>query len=395
MPSSAGDSSQDLELDSAAGTTIVPVSLRSLIRLNNNGGGFSGNLIGGNGRNGSTQPAQIDTYDFDVPAGRPELSVSLTFAANPNSQVFASLIGPNGQTVTAGDTEHLDPGTGKSTFSDGLQVYAPTPRAGRWRFVIDILNPVSGQVQSLPYQGRVSFAAPPVTISGLPNSASTALPAGKSKTVTVAVNNNGVGVQDLFLDARTPQRQAFSLLSIDKDTALPFPLPSGTPFPIYLMPTETNQVDAVAQATEPVTFDFGFGDPDLAGISSGNTASASFSTPEATPGGWGIFPTPIGPFTGPAPAGTVSTAMIARTRGFDTNTSSDTGDIWQQTVDPNAAEFTPLTLKPGEKGTMTLTITPSGRSGKVVRGILYVDTFTGAQAIGGEVVAVPYEYTIK
>ena len=44
---------------------------------------------------------------------------------------------------------------------------------------------------------------------------------------------------------------------------------------------------------------------------------------------------------------------------------------------------------------MTLTITPSGRSGKVVSGTLYVDVFSLAADIGGEVVAVPYEYSIK
>ena len=96
-----------------------------------------------------------------------------------------------------------------------------------------------------------------------------------------------------------------------------------------------------------------------------------------------------------SPKGKVSTAMIAHTLGFDTNTSSSTGDIWQQTVDPNAADYTPLTLQPGQKGTMTLTITPSGRSGKVVRGTLYVDVFSLAADIGGEVLAVPYEYSIK
>ena len=42
---------------------------------------------------------------------------------------------------------------------------------------------------------------------------------------------------------------------------------------------------------------------------------------------------------------------------------------------PERADYTPLTLQPGQTGTMTLTITPSGRSGKVVRGTLYVDVF--------------------
>ncbi len=397
MPTAAGDSSQDLELNSGAGTTIVPISLRSLVKLNNKGGDFAGNLIGGNGRNGAGQPAQINTFDFNVPAGMPEVSVGLSFQNNPGTQIFASLIGPNGQTVTAGDNIHVDPATGRAQFTNALQVYAPSPQAGQWRFVVDVFNPVGGQVLSSPYSGHVSFAAPPVTIEGLPNNASKRIAAGKSRTVTVTVKNNGVGVQDLFLDPRTPQRQAFSLLSLTPDTNVAFPIPGGTLPPLYIMPTETTRVDAVAQATAPVTFDFGFGDPDLPAISDGNTAAATFATRGATPGLWDIAPTPAGGPFGDAGAqkGTVSTAMIAHTLGFDTNTSSSTGDIWQQTVDPNAADYTPLTLQPGQKGTMTLTITPSGRSGKVVRGTLYVDVFSLAEDIGGEVLAVPYEYSIK
>lgn len=389
VPNSAGDSSQDLVLDSAAGTTVVPVSLRSLVNLDANGGSFSGNLVGGNGRNGFFQPGQIDTYDLEVPAGKPEVSVSLSFANDPGIEVFATLIGPNGQAVTAADNVH------NSTPTNALQVFAPIPRAGLWRFVVDIINPIGGQVLSAPYQGQVRFAAPPITASGLPNSASRTLPAGKPKTVTVSVNNNGVGTEDFFLDPRIPQRQSFPLLSITPDTGLQFPLPAATAPPEYIMPTQSNRVDAIAQASEPVTFDFGYGDPDLAAIGSGDTAAASFSTPDASPGIWFIGPTPAGgPFDTAVPTGTVSTALIAHTRGFDLNTNSSTGDIWQETVDPNAPGFTPLTLAPGDHGTMTLTITPSGRKGKIVRGTLFVDVFSGRLGIGGEVLAIPYEYRI-
>jgi hypothetical protein len=213
--------------------------------------------------------------------------------------------------------------------------------------------------------------------------------------VRVTVTNNGPGTQDYFLDPRTPKGATFSLLSITQATGLTFPLPGGTQPPEFIMPTQTNEVDAVAQASEPVTFDWGFGDPDLPAISSGNSASATFKTPEASPGVWFIGPTPAGgPFSAPVPQGTVSTAMLVNTRQFDTDTSSSTGDIWQQTVDPNAADFTPMTLGPGQRGTMILTITPSGKKGKVVNGTLFVDVFSGRVGIGGEVVAIPYQYTI-
>jgi hypothetical protein len=274
-------------------------------------------------------------------------------------------------------------------------VFAPNPKAGTWRFVVDVINPIGGQVLSAPYSGKVSFAAPPVATSGLPTSSSTTLPQGKATTVRVTVTNNGPGTQDYFLDPRSTKRATFSLLPLTQATGLTFPLPGGTAPPEFLMPTQTNEVDAVAQATEPVTFDWGYGDPDLPAISSGNSASATFKTPEASPGIWFIGPTPAGgPFSAPVPTGKVSAAMLVNTRQFDTDTSSSTGDIWQQTVDPNAADFTPMTLGPGQRGTMTLTITPSKKKGKVVNGTLYVDVFSGRLGIGGEVVAIPYQYTI-
>jgi hypothetical protein len=397
LPSSAGDSNQDLVISSGDNTSIEPVSVRSLVKLTNAGGSFSGNLIGGNGRNGFFQPGQIDTYDMNVPAGKRELSVGLSFSNSPGTEIFATLIGPNDQAVTSADNIHTDPATGTPAFTNSLQVYAPSPQAGRWRFVVDIINPVGGQTLSSPYQGTVSFAPPPNTVRGLPNSTSKSLKQGKAHTVTVTLTNNGVGTEDFFLDPRTNQRQTFTLLGLTPNTNLTFPLPAGTAPPEWLMPTETTQVDAVAQATEPVTFDFGYGDPDLPSMDSGNTASASLkTTPQASPGVWFMGPTPAnGPFNGPVPKGKVSAAMIAHTLGFDTTTSSSTGDIWQDTVDPNAPAYTPLTLAPGKQGTMTLTITPSGKAGRTVAGTLFVDVFANRLTIGGEVLAIPFEYTIK
>jgi hypothetical protein len=387
LANSGGDTNRDIVVSGSSDSTIVPVTLRSLVTAAKPT--FSGNLIGGNGRNGFFQPGQIDTYDIQVPSGQPAISVSLSFANSPQTEIFATLVGPNGQAATASDNVH------NATYTNGLQVFAPNPAAGTWRFVVDVINPIGGQVLSAPYSGKVSFAAPPVATSGLPTSSSTTLPPGKGTNVRVTVTNNGPGTQDYFLDPRSTKRATFSLLSLTKATGLKFPLPGGTAPPEFLMPTQTNEVAAVAQASEPVTFDWGFGDPDLPAISSGNSASATFKTPEASPGVWFIGPTPAGgPFSAPVPTGTVSTAMLVNTRQFDTDTSSSTGDIWQQTVDPNAADFTPLTLGPGQRGTMTLTITPSKQKGKVVNGTLYVDVFSGRLGIGGEVVAIPYQYTI-
>jgi len=160
------------------------------------------------------------------------------------------------------------------------------------------------------------------------------------------------------------------------------------------MPTQTNRVTAAAQASEPVTFDWGFGDPHLVAVSSGNSAAGQFSAQEATPGVWFIAPAPIGPFSGPATPGTVSTGLLAHTRAFDLDASPSTGDVWKNVVDPNDPGFDLLTVAPGKKGTMTLTITPSGRKGRTVRGTLYVDAFSNALAFGNELLAIPYEYSV-
>ncbi|MGZ4220833.1 MAG: S8 family serine peptidase [Solirubrobacteraceae bacterium] len=391
-----GDRNDDIEIDGNSDRTIVPAVLRGLVGLGRNGGSFSGTLIGGNGRSGRFFPGQIDTYDFNVPAGEPELSVAVTFDHNPGTELTGTLIDPTGNAVTVGDNVHFNIDTGTETFTSGLQVYAPSPRSGEWRFVVDDIVPSGGQVLQSAYNGQVSFAPPPVTASGLPNSASRTLPAGKPHTVTVSVNNNGVGTEDFFLDPRLPKRQEFSLLTIDGDTNLALPLQVNPP--LYFVPTETNRLDAVAQANEPVQFDWGYngGDPDLGSVSSGDSATGTFTSKQITPAVLGIEPVPTGPFPNGAPAGgKVSTALIANTRGFDLNSDPSTGDIWEQTVDPNAGAFTPVTLSPGQHGTMTVTITPSGKSGKTVSGTLYVDVWSGELGVGGEVVALPYEYTIK
>ena len=55
----------------------------------------------------------------------------------------------------------------------------------------------------------------------------------------------------------------------------------------------------------------------------------------------------------------------------------------------------PITLNPGQTGTITVTITPSGASGTVVRGTLYIDNFDFFTEAGDELAALPYAYTIK
>ncbi len=75
--------------------------------------------------------------------------------------------------------------------------------------------------------------------------------------------------------------------------------------------------------------------------------------------------------------------MVAYTNPFDSAISSSTGDAWAQAVSASAP-YTPLTLAPGQSGTITLTITPNAPKGTVVRGFIAVDTFNQATSSGDE-----------
>jgi len=95
--------------------------------------------------------------------------------------------------------------------------------------------------------------------------------------------------------------------------------------------------------------------------------------------------------------------MTAQIKPFDTTVTSTPGDLWLAAVDgPSAlSSFAPVVVGPGDSVTINVTITPSGSSGTVVTGDLYVDSYdTGlptavySQLAGNELAAFPYEYTI-
>jgi hypothetical protein len=130
------------------------------------------------------------------------------------------LIDPSGNEITGDTNAQTDP-KGATAVTHGLEAYVPSPRPRRWRFVVDVQNPVGGSVLSAPYRGQIGFAPPVVRAPKLPNSASTKLPAGKPATFAVTVRNTGVDTQNVFLDPRTVGRQNFSLPSLTPDANIP------------------------------------------------------------------------------------------------------------------------------------------------------------------------------
>jgi hypothetical protein len=120
------------------------------------------------------------------------------------------------------------------------------------------------------------------------------------------------------------------------------------------------------------------------------------TAPELAPGFYFDLPEPTGPFgASGVPAGSSADLVgIADTNPFDANVTASSGDVWAQSVDPNAP-YTPLSLAPGQSGTITLTFSSPGKKGKVVRGFVDVDTFNLASLGGDEVTTIPYAYKLR
>jgi hypothetical protein len=181
---------------------------------------------------------------------------------------------------------------------------------------------------------------------------------------------------------------------------------------VYLVPTDSTQFQAQATTTgsTPLLFESQFvgGDPDLASTV-GTTASLSYADNPIATGEWDVLPVEYGTFgtTGP-PSETVTTSASVVTSPFDTALSSPTGDLESDSANPATSldSFTPITIAPGQTGTIPVTITPSGASGTKVTGTLYLDDtayfeFGSIQDAlvnypqADEVAALPYQYTIK
>jgi hypothetical protein len=153
-------------------------------------------------------------------------------------------------------------------------------------------------------------------------------------------------------------------------------------------------------------FDYspGQGDPDLVGAPGANDTAAGSYTPASglvQQGTWFATPSEFGPYAAPAFAGFANMNMNVSTKPFDAAVASDTGDLWAGGLDPTALNtFSPIVINPGESAVINVTITPSGTSGTVVSGYLYIDDLVGAvppygEPTGDELAAIPYTYTIQ
>jgi hypothetical protein len=410
-PAQPGDASGAIVVSSGgsgrgpATATTVPVTLRSLIPSGNQT--FSGTITGGNGR--APISGQEFFYQLDVPAGKPELNATIT-VQDPGNQFGAYLINPQGQAVAY--ATNMVPGATASSPPDnqiGAQLHTLSPAPGRWRLAVVFAPVVSGNSLSSPFQVSVNQQAVPASAGTLPNAASTQLTAGQASTYNVTVKNTGTAPEMFFGDARLPGSTPFALGAVSGASDN---LPVNDNLPVYLVPTNSTQFQAQATTTGPTPLLFesqpAGGDPDLASTV-GTTASLSYANNPLTTGEWDVLPIEYGTFgtTGP-PSEAATTSASVVTSPFDTAVSSPTGDLEADSANPatSLGSFAPITVAPGQTGTIPVTITPTGAPGTKVAGTLYLDDtayfeFGSIQDAvvnypqADQVAALPYQYTIK
>src|SRR5262249_17341956 len=156
---------------------------------------------------------------------------------------------------------------------------------------------------------------------------------------------------------RTDQR----LVTTDPETGVTVPQAAAIN---YLVPTECNRVTTTA--TAPVPIDAQLFSTTLSPFVIGRSAGTRPAVPpvpaaQVTPGPWQANAALIGPFPPSGiPPSTADFVTVGHCRAFDPTITSTTGDIWLSSVQPSPPPFTPLLLRPGQTGTITVTITPTG-----------------------------------
>jgi hypothetical protein len=420
-----GDSAESVTLATSGGQhSSVPVVLRPVIPTSAGGKStFSGTITGGNAR--AVAPTQTNTYSFNVPKGQKDLNVGVHLSSDPNVLIEGALIDPDGETVDV-DTNAtaVNSTTGVITSGQNLQLVQNAPESGQWRFVLIVVNPVSGAELSQNFTGTIGFNEAKVS-SNLPSGSGTTLAAGQASSFTINYTNPGSVTEPVQVDPRLDGSTSVTLPSLTGTSTVTLPLSVSniSDAPVYLVPPGTSQLSVGATSSSPAQVELAgpTGEPDVFGdlgsAQGGNLTSVARVSEaggrhQVARGFWGTFVQEIGPFTDAgAPAATSTLAATAVTQPLDSAVTSAAGDPYAPGFTDQAPTGTPVQVSPGKTGGVKVTITPTGKSGTVVHGVVYLVTspFAGTGTIAGAIsgglgavqasgevlAAVPYTYTIK
>jgi hypothetical protein len=419
-----GDTTESVTVGTSGGQhSSIPVVLRPVIPTNDGKGSFSGTITGGNAR--AVAPTQTSTYSFNVPKGQKDLNVGVHLSSDPNVLIQGALIDPDGETVDVNsNATSVNSTTGVVSSGPNLQLVQNAPESGQWRFVLIVVDPVSGAELSQNFTGTIGFNEAKVS-SNLPAGAGTKLAAGQASSFTINYGNPGSVPEPVQLDPRLKTSATVPLASLSgtNTVALPLSVTDISSAPFYLVPPGTTQVTVAATSSTPaqVELDGPDGEPDVYGDLSSAQAGDLTSVARVTEAGgrhqvargfWGTFVQQIGPFSDAgAPAGTTTLTATAVTQPLDPTVTSAAGDPYAPGITGQAPTGTPVVVNPGASAGLKVTITPSGKSGTVVHGVVYLVTSAinslglvdgaiagelGAVDTSGDVLAaVPYTYTIK
>jgi hypothetical protein len=428
LPNQPSDVSASVQLTALGGdTTSVPMTLRAVIPARNTT--FTGVITGGNGR--QFLGAQANIYYLDVPNGKKDLSLGVTFP-DPNEIVIGVLTAPDGQVSSFQSNADVD-GAGNLVTGNGLQIFRRNPTPGRWTFSFVVANPVSGLELSQPFTAQVAYDTVKIK-ANLPTNAHAKLKAGVPVDVPVTITNTGAAPLTFFSDGRLDTVGDIPLAELS-GVPQPIALPMDpSVLPQWLVPTETSKLTVAANADQPVNLDINYnsGEPEKYSAAQGNGATVKVNAAQVSPGLWLANVGQTGPFAdGGSTPGQVTLAASSRGQLFDPAVTSNAfGDLWTIGVAPSAATAStlnrmragaklfarqtnvsakagsaamaappsvgpgPVSLAPGESATITVTITPAGPVGSVVRGHLYIDSFNFFTLGGDELIDLPYAYTI-
>jgi hypothetical protein len=419
----AGDTAESVTLATSDGQQAsIPVVLRPVIPIAGGKGTFSGTINGGNAR--ADAPTQTNTYSFNVPGGEQDLNVGIHLSSDPDVLIEGALIDPDGETVDVdSNATSVNSTTGVISSGPNLQLVQNAPEAGQWRFVLIVVDPVTGAEVSQAFSGVIGLNEAKVS-SNLPASSSSTLTAGKATSYTISYGNPGSVPEPVQVDPRLQGSTSVTLPSLSgtPTVALPLSVSNISSAPFYEVPPGTSQLTVAATSSSPSQLELAgpLGEPDvfgdLAAAQSGDLTSVARVTEaggrhQVARGFWGTFVQQIGPFSDAgAPAATSTLTATAVTQPLDPSVTSTAGDPYARGFTDQAPTGTPVVVQPGRTAGITVTITPSAKAGTVVHGVIYLvtspfnstDTIAGALAGGlggvptsGDVLAaLPYTYTV-